>query len=919
MSDIAERYRRIKSIFMDAMQRDPRDRADFLAESCGEDAELRRDVEALLADDKTSDMAHGRLNSGFDVPRLPPDYVAVRELGRGGMGVVWLAERTVGDVQQKVALKLLSYDALRDPDRHARFRVERHILASLDHPHIARLLDGGTLTDGTPFLAMEYVEGERLDAWCKSRRPKLKELLRLFVAICRAVQAAHQRLVVHRDLKPANILVDTYGAPKLLDFGIAKLLDDSGDAESVTGTGLQLMTPRYAAPEQVRGETITTATDVYALGVILYEMLTGKSPYGPASAAPDQLRAICDTDPIRPSKVVLADAASGSVGMPRVQLRGDLDAILLKCLRKRPGSRYRGAAELADDLEAFLDGRPVSARAGNARYVLGKFVARHRYLVGSTLMLITVLGVATLLLMRQLDATRVQRDIAATERDKSEQVAQLLVDLLRNADPAKAKGLQITVRDALVQGEAELDRRLTRYPDTRAYLYRQLALIHAELGDAEHALVLAQRAVGALAAADAREVSIDERAQVRFALALALVRNGRGKEALAMLVEVERDAAISADVLLQVDALSQQAVIAAERLDTAAATALHERSKRLLLDALAAPDLSAAARGEIDETRRPLLERLAGSGQTQCGALADAYETEAAMRTCSATAELKKRLWPPDHPAHLNTKGTLAMLAGMRGDNDAALQMRRDVLESTRRIYGNMHVRTGYAAFNLAVTLKEMRQYDQAQALYREALTILRDRLGPEHRSTLVVQNNLAVLLTDIGDPAGGLAMHQEVFSARRRALGEPHADVAQSLMNIATAESALGRVPDAIRDVEAARRMYQTVHGDEHHDVTLATMMLARYQLSAGQLQQAETNARTALAAYDKRQDEPDERGATEFLLARIEWALGQHEVALTRARASLAQARQHGGSGFEPELIEAWLAERDGASPQP
>ncbi|MBK7043313.1 MAG: tetratricopeptide repeat protein [Rhodanobacteraceae bacterium] len=181
------------------------------------------------------------------------------------------------------------------------------------------------------------------------------------------------------------------------------------------------------------------------------------------------------------------------------------------------------------------------------------------------------------------------------------------------------------------------------------------------------------------------------------------------------------------------------------------------------------------------------------------------------------------------------------------------------------------------------------------------------------------MQNNLAGLLTDSGDPAGGLAMHQEVFMARRRALGEPHADVAQSLMNIATAESALGRVPDAIRDVEAARRMYQTVHGDEHHDVTLATMMLARYQLSAGQLQQAETNARTALAAYDKRQDEPDERGATEFLLARIEWALGQHEVALTRARASLAQARQHGGSGFEPELIEAWLAERDGASPQP
>ncbi|MBI2396884.1 MAG: protein kinase, partial [Xanthomonadales bacterium] len=228
MSEAAARYRQAKAIFLLAQQRPAEARDGFLGEACANDAALREEVEALLAEDQRSGATLDVIDRAHALPKLPPDY---------------------GDFKQRVALKLLGFDALRDPDRRARFRAERRILASLEHPHIARLIDGCTLADGTPFLAMEFVDGERLDAWAERARPLLRDLLKLFVAICRAVQAAHQRLIVHRDLKPANILVDGYGAPKLLDFGIAKLLDDSVEVEVATGTGMQLLTPRYAAPE----------------------------------------------------------------------------------------------------------------------------------------------------------------------------------------------------------------------------------------------------------------------------------------------------------------------------------------------------------------------------------------------------------------------------------------------------------------------------------------------------------------------------------------------------------------------------------------------------------------------------------------------------------------------------------------------
>ena len=385
----------------------PIHRRGTLLERVGrEDPALRERLEQLLAADAAAsdflnDGAEAWLRSGPPTPahvseesalalgdRVGP-YRVIEELGRGGMGIVYRAERADGEFSQVVALKLVRRGFDGD-DTTVRFRRERQILAQLDHPSIARLLDGGLHTDGRPYFAMELVEGEPITTYCDQRNLSIDARVRLFCRVCDAVQYANGRLIVHRDLKPANIFVSAAGDLKLLDFGIAKLLtdDDASASTELTGTGVRPLTPAYAAPEQLRGEPVSTATDVYALGVILCELLTARRPFASAGGGLDHVT--LDAEPPRPSDVVIRDrddAASideiaHARGLtPRALaacLAGDLDAIVLKALRREPARRYIGAGAFAEDLERFLQGRPVAARPEGRRYRAGKFVRRHR-------------------------------------------------------------------------------------------------------------------------------------------------------------------------------------------------------------------------------------------------------------------------------------------------------------------------------------------------------------------------------------------------------------------------------------------------------------------------------------------------------------------------------------------------------------
>jgi tetratricopeptide (TPR) repeat protein len=395
-----ERWQRLKTIYGECLERNGDQRAAFLSEACAGDADLRAEAEKLLAADARaksflSTPVTGSLAEALTAragERIGP-YALVREIGRGGMGVLYLAERVDREFDKKVAIKIVSQGATSER-LVERFRNERQILAALVHPNIAALLDGGTTPEGLPFFVMEYVEGEPIDRFCETQQYTPAARLELFLRVCGAVQYAHRNLVVHRDLKPANILVTADGQPKLLDFGIAKLLSPGGEGLQETAPEQRFLTPAFASPEQVLGRPVTTLSDVYSLGVLLYLLLTGRRPHADTEEAfPALAHAIATAEP-RPPSAVAPDRIRG-------RLRGDLDAIVLKALRKEPESRYESVEQLGEDIRRFLGGMPVLARRGGRAYRVGKFLSKHRAGVAISVLVTTTLVAAFVETLRE--------------------------------------------------------------------------------------------------------------------------------------------------------------------------------------------------------------------------------------------------------------------------------------------------------------------------------------------------------------------------------------------------------------------------------------------------------------------------------------------------------------------------------------
>ncbi len=417
-----DRWQQVQSILSGAIELPEERQGDYIKESCGDDASLYLQVQELLE-------AHRKANTFIEHPAIhgfPTDwpdgligaqfgaYKLVERIGEGGMGAVYRAERSDGQFTQQVAVKLVR-PGLGSQELLRRLRGERQILASLNHKNIARLLDGGVSADGQPFVVMEYIRGTRITEYCEKLALTNEQRLRLFQEICSAVSYAHQHLIVHRDIKPGNILVAEDGAPKLLDFGIAKILGPpSASGDDRTLTQLNPLTPDYASPEQLRGEAITTATDVYSLGVLLYELLTSQKPYKLKDKTPlEAMKLVCDTDPERPSTVVSSQRTAKGQSV-RADISSDLDAIVLKAMRKEPAQRYASVDKLSEDIGNFLAARPVSAQQGSWRYVAGKFVRRHRIgvLMSAALALLLAIGVSAVLWeahVAQVERARAER------------------------------------------------------------------------------------------------------------------------------------------------------------------------------------------------------------------------------------------------------------------------------------------------------------------------------------------------------------------------------------------------------------------------------------------------------------------------------------------------------------------------------
>ncbi len=501
----AERWRRLEVLFDQALACPDAERGGFLAEACAGDDELHRELAAMLDSSPTAGSSLRRavatevrlLATGAaatQVGRRIGRFRLLKLLGEGGMGAVYLAERDDAQFSHRVAIKILAH-AVGSPEAVARFRDERQILAALEHPHIVRLLDGGSTEDDLPYLVMEHIEGTTITRYAEQHRLSVRARIELVRQVCGALQYAHQNLVVHRDIKPSNILVDVTGAPKILDFGIAKLLAPVGrfEREARTRTGFAMFTPEYGSPEQARGDAVSTATDVYSVGAVLYELVTGEPAHRTTGSALDILRVICEVDPPRPSSVAPA--------VWRRELGGDLDNIILKALHKEPARRYASMEQLSDDLARWLDGLPVAARTATIGYRARKFVRRNKGVVVAATLVAATLVAATAVSLRQagradeqamraeaeranaVDAAR-QAQIEADRARKAEEQVKQQLDEIR-AEQAARTAAEAEARDRA--SEAEMTREQLQVALTKAREEKQLADQHRQLAEQESA------------------------------------------------------------------------------------------------------------------------------------------------------------------------------------------------------------------------------------------------------------------------------------------------------------------------------------------------------------------------------------------------------------------------------------------------
>jgi tetratricopeptide (TPR) repeat protein/tRNA A-37 threonylcarbamoyl transferase component Bud32 len=497
-------WRRIREVFAEAHRLPSGARSAYLDSACSGDNELRKEVASLVAalekaDDVFQPIPHSLISTASNeetpgrlIGTLLGSYRIVRQIGSGGMGEVYEAIRDDGRFQRRVAVKFIRSTLARG-EMIRRFEAERSLLAALQHPNIAQLIDAGTTDDGLPYLIMEYVDGVRIDEFCDVHQLSIAERLRLFRVVCAAVQFAHQRLVVHRDIKPGNILVTVDGSPKLLDFGIAKLLREDGAPGEKTQTGLEFMTPDYASPEQLRGEHATTVSDVYALGMLLYKLLTGQKPYEFRSALPfDMSQTILNAEPTRPSvKAVTITVAGTPAARVRRALSGDVDAIVLMALRKEPDRRYRAAQDISDDIGRYLEHHPVTARRGEARYRAGKFIRRHRTAsIAMVFVALTLIGGVGGVVWQAEQAQR-ERDIARIEVTKAKRINEFLQQMIAESDfhwYNHGKGPGTTAIDILNAASDRLENDLQDEPEVKAELHRTIGNTYLALGKSEKAV-----------------------------------------------------------------------------------------------------------------------------------------------------------------------------------------------------------------------------------------------------------------------------------------------------------------------------------------------------------------------------------------------------------------------------------------------
>ncbi|MEE4173734.1 MAG: serine/threonine-protein kinase [Xanthomonadales bacterium] len=804
-------WEELQALFEAAAQLEGEERAAYLDAVCGEDTVLREELEALLnADAEDTLSPPGGFSDGLKSATSFDDqlegsqlgaYTLLERIGAGGMGTVFLAERSDGAFERRVAVKVVR----RGMDTETvvrRFVAERQILSQLDHPSISALLDGGVTPDGRPYLVMEYVDGLPITEYCDRHRLSIDERLALFKSVCRAVHHAHQNLVVHRDLKPSNILVTEDGTVKLLDFGIAKLLDEDSDAQ-LTRTGMPAMTPAYASPEQLNHQPVTTVTDVYALGVILYELLTGRRPFE-ARKSPEELRQeILSGDAPKPSTVITrqpADAdgrpertleaisASRSVppGRLRHALAGDLDTICLMAIRPEPQGRYASAEQLADDLDRHRDGQPVRAQNPSVGYRVRKFVRRHRAGVATTAAVVLAFaGVITYYTHRLQE----ERDTALAQQEKAETVVEFLTNLFFEADPDNSLGEDVTARQILEAGRANIDFDLADQPELQATMKRVLGEVYYEVGNSDVAWELFSDAYdqfrerGGLEAASSR-------------LSLGIIAQDRGDYETA--VEAMQYAYDQ-----RVDALGPE----------------HEAVREAV-----------AAQAFLQET------------------LANFDE---AGRLHEAAFAMAEALYPQDDVALAQAHSELAGYYRTQDRRPEAEALLRDGIAMMERLQGDRrHPLTAKMIRQLGGTLRNSDRFEESEPLYREAIALQEDMLGPDHYEVAVSWNGYSQLLTNMGRSEEAMEANARMIDIIESRFDGPAPALGAAYNNLAFMLLDLHRYDEALENFDKSLAAQDAIGlPPDHFNRTFPSAGKAQVYLLVDRLDEAEAIFREMLA----------------------------------------------------------------------
>lgn len=854
--ETGERWREMWAHFHRLTELDESGRRDDLERIATADPEMGEELRSLLESHETpnpvldspedfhlqalrsdgdADPVDSRIGSRIGAYRL------VERLGEGGMGVVYLGERADDRVKQRVAVKLIS-GSIAHSSLVERLHREREILAHLDHPSIARLIDVGDDPEGRPYVIMEYVDGEPIDIHCDRAQLGLRARLQLMIAVCAAVDAAHRNLVVHRDLKPGNVLVTPEGIPKLVDFGIARRLD-RGDA---TEGASSAFTPRWASPEQLAGDPVTTASDIYSLGLLLCHLLTGGLPYRHADASPPLLaREVLEQRPLRPSTLVGGRhetflPASDLAG----RMRGDLDAIVLHALARDPDERYRTAADLAADLRRHLEGFPIAARPPGPAERLGKLIRRHPWATAAVsafavtvLIFVAITGVLNVRLSRSLERLEQEQASSRLQRELALETAGFLKGLFRAATPAQARGREPTVREIVDAGAARLlesgSAAAHVSPATRVELLLTLADVYGSLSDYAEAEALAERAEGLAARLDDP-----------LAVADAWVAQGR------------------------IHYSSGDYRTAAERLE--AAVAAYEGSVRpgvvpRLASALS--DLGAARIGlEQPDLAEDVLLRaleLFGDERSQESAVVRLRlgslerrqeELESARGLLEEAVRDLGSVVGRDHPSTVQARKELADTLRLLGEDERAIAVLEAALADAERVYGSEHADLAPILDRLSLLHQARGELERAEALQRRALDIREHQFGPHSARTVVSVNNLGWLLHDFGRYEEASRLYRRALASGEETLGREHPSVAISLNNIGLLALDRGRFAEARPLLERSLFLLTERLGVDHSARAFPLTNLGLALLEAGEVEGAESLLREALALRRER-----------------------------------------------------------------